>query len=220
MRIARQLGLLACLVMVAAVLVWTRRPLQKRTAKPAVQPIVDLQATNPLNQAGGGPAPAEAYAVYSSLYRAAMNEPLAFLEDSQTDVPQVGQSCLKPKTPEEQEMAGAFEAANQRSHRWEPKFSIAPGYRLLSGTEASQAMMCLAEQMRDTSQCASYRQLRYVRLLGIPGFNPAHTRALVSVLKKCGGFCGTGGIFEVEKAGDSWQRSPQTDFTRNCSWMY
>ena len=34
------------------------------------------------------------------------------------------------------------------------------------------------------------------------------------------GALGTGGIFVVEKKGDTWQRSPMTDFTSDCSWMY
>jgi hypothetical protein len=43
---------------------------------------------------------------------------------------------------------------------------------------------------------------------------------LVSVIKSCGHLCGSGGIFAVEKMGGTWQRSPNSDFTRDCSWMY
>ena len=49
----------------------------------------------PLNQSGGGPAPADAYEVYSALYQAPMQEPLAFAEDSVTDIPQVNGNCLR-----------------------------------------------------------------------------------------------------------------------------
>jgi len=42
----------------------------------------------------------------------------------------------------------------------------------------------------------------------------------VSVIKMCGGFCGSGGIFEVAKTNGTWRRTDTKDFTRNCSWMY
>lgn len=159
----------------------------------------------PLNQSGGGPAPAEAYDVYSALYQAPMPETLAFAEDSLTDVPQVNGNCLRPATPQEQEMTVAFVAANRQSHRWERKFSIPQGYGLVPQGDLGRA---------------DHKQFHYVRLLGVPGFNHAHTRALVSVIKSCGHLCGSGGIFAVEKMGGTWQRSPTTDFTRDCSWMY
>ena len=173
----------------------------------------------PLNQPGGAPPSAEAYEVYSALYQAPLEEMLTFAEDSVTDVPQVNGNCLRPATPQEQEMTAAFVAANRQSHRWEPKFSIPQGYRLLPQTELAQAQACLATHNR-TGQCNPYQQLRYVRLLGNPGFNRGHTRALVSVIKSCGHFCGSGGVFAVEKMGGTWQRSSPTDFTRDCSWMY
>ena len=189
-------------VAVAVVLVWiTSAYRAKRHAKP----ITDLGVTMPLNQSGGGPAPAEAYEVYSALYQAPMPEVLAFAEDSVTDVPQVNGNCLRPTTPQEQELTVAFVAANRQSQRWSQKFSIPQGYRLVPQGDLGRA---------------DDKQLRYVRLLGVPGFNHAHTRALVSVIKSCGHLCGSGGIFAVEKMGGTWQRSPTTDFTRDCSWMY
>jgi hypothetical protein len=186
-------------VAVAVVLVWITSAFR---AKRHAKPITDLGVTMPLNQPGGAPASAEAYEVYSALYQAPLEEMLAFAEDSVTDVPQVNGNCLRPATPQEQEMTVAFVAANRQSHRWEQKFSIPQGYRLLPRTEFARA------------------QFRYVRLLGNPGFNHAHTRALVSVIKSCGHLCGSGGIFAVEKMGGTWQRSPNSDFTRDCSWMY
>jgi len=42
----------------------------------------------------------------------------------------------------------------------------------------------------------------------------------VSVIKMCGKQCGSGGIFEVEKSGNTWKRSATSDFFNNCSWMY
>ena len=174
----------------------------------------------PLNQPGGGVVPTEAYAVYSALYQAPMQEPLVFSEDSLTDIPQVNGSCLRPTTAQEHEMTDAFVAANQQSHRWEKKFSIPQGYQLLPPTDLAQAQTCAATHGRDVASCESYKQLRYVRLLGVPGFNHAHTRALVSVIKTCGEFCGSGGIFPVDKKNGAWQRSATTDFTRDCSWIY
>lgn len=220
MRISGRTAFRIFLIVIVVVLVWVRIVPPRRPHKPAGNPIRDLEVTSPLNQPGGGPVPAEAYQVYSGLYREAMNEPLAFAEDSETDIPQVGQSCLKPSTADEREMAAAFAAANQQSHRWEAKFSIPQGYRFLQRNEAAQAIACLSTHMRDATKCASFKQLRTVRMLGVPGFNRPHTHALVSVIKSCGGFCGSGGIFEVEKEGGSWRRSEPTDFTRNCSWMY
>ena len=174
----------------------------------------------PLNQSGGGVAPAEVYQVYSALYQARMQEPLVFSEDSLTDIPQVSGNCLRPTTPQEHEMTDAFVAANQQSHRWEQKFSIPQGYRLLPHSELAQAQTCAATHGREASSCESYKQVRYVRLLGVPGFDHAHNRALVSVIKSCGHLCGSGGIFAVEKMDGTWRRSVTTDFTRDCSWMY
>jgi hypothetical protein len=174
----------------------------------------------PLNEPGGGPVSAEAYDVYSALYQAPMHEPLAFSAESFTDIPQVNGNCLRPATPLEQEMAAAFVAANQQNHRWEQKVSIPQGYRLLPRNKVAQAQICLATHDRESAACEDYKPLRYVRLLGVPGFDHAHTRALVSVIKSCGRLCGSGGIFAVEKTGGTWQRSQSTDFTRDCSWIY
>ncbi len=220
MRVSRRAGLRLVLILAVVALVWVRFTSLQHLGKPPAKRIPDLAASNPLNQAGGGPAPAEAYEVYSALYQAEMNEPLAFAENSKTDIPQVGRSCLKPTTPDEQDMADAFAAANRQSHLWQAKFSIPQGYRLLSSNQTARALTCLATHMHDAGQCAGYKQLQHVRSLGVPGFNREHTRALVSVIKSCGGFCGSGGIFEVEKAGSTWRRAAATDFIRNCSWMY
>jgi hypothetical protein len=228
MRLSRQLGLLVFLVAGTGALVLVRTGSVRRVSpsmKPnsANKPIPDLGVTVPLNQPGGSVAPAQAYEVYSALYQdqAAVDEPLAFAEDSWTDVPQVGESCLRPATLKERKMADAFVAANRQSHRWERKFSIAQGYRLLSNSEASQVRKCLSPAGHDSVQCANYKQIKHVRLLGVPGFDPAYTRALVSVIKSCGDVCGSGGIFEVVKVGGIWRRpAVATEFTRNCSWTY
>ena len=197
------------LLVVAAALVWAgivslHRAKTPVNTPPVNTPMTDLGATMPLNQPGGGVVAAEAYAVYSALYQAPMQEPLVFSEDSLTDIPQVNGSCLRLATTQEHEMNDAFVASNQQSHRWEQKFSIPQGYTLLPESESYK----------------SYKQLRYVRLLGVPGFDHAHDRALVSVIKSCGHLCGSGGIFAVEKTGGTWRRSATTDFTRDCSWMY
>jgi hypothetical protein len=201
MRISRWIWLVV--VLFAGTLLWMGIHSLRRPKTPS--PITDLGATMPLNQPGGGVVPTEAYAVYSALYQAPMQEPLVFSEDSLTDIPQVNGSCLRPTAAQEHEMTDAFVATNQQTHRWEQKFSIPQGYRLLAHSELTQE---------------NYKQLRYVRLLGVPGFDHAHTRALVSVIKSCGHLCGSGGIFAVEKIGGTWQRSATTDFTRDCSWMY
>jgi hypothetical protein len=199
-------------------MLWTRIPWLRHSAPSAAIP--DRSVTSPLNLPGGGMAPADAYDVYSALYREPAGEPLVFANDSITDIPQVNGSCLKPSTPAERELAAAFEAANQRTHRWEQKFSIPQGYQLLSRSQASDAQNCLQTHMQDATRCAPYKQMRHVRFLGVPGFDRSQTHALVSVVKMCGRYCGNGGIFQVEKAGGVWRRSEPSDFTRECSWMY
>jgi len=208
------------LAVVLLVVVWMRFGPQRHTKTAVGKPVTDLAATSPLNQPGDSPAPPEAYEIYSALYQAPIKDALAFAENSVTDIPQVDGSCLKPSTPQEKEMADAFVAANRQSHRWQQKFSIPQGYRVLPRDQLAQAQSCLATHGRDAAACNDYSQVRYVRYLGVPGFDHSRTRALVSVIKSCGGFCGSGGIFAVEKSGATWRRSPTTDFTRNCSWMY
>jgi hypothetical protein len=220
LRISWRLLLRISLIIIATAVIWIRFISPHRAKKPVGNTITDLAATSPLNQSGGGTAPADAYEIYSALYQTPMQEPLAFAGNSVTDIPQVDGSCLKPSTQEEHEMTDDFVAANRQSHHWEQKFSIAQGYRILPPAELAQAQSCLATQGHDAAACEPYKQIRHVRYLGVPGFNHAHTRALVSVIKSCGGLCGSGGIFAVEKTDSTWQRSATTDFTRNCSWTY
>ena len=137
----------------------------------------------------------EAYPVYSALYKEPLDQPLAFAEASVTDIPQVDGSCLKPGTDAERQMTESFEAANRQTHRWEKKFSIAQGYRVLSNNEVAIARQCKLEKDVSSQQCKPYADLRTIRLLGVPGFDQAHSRALVSVIKSCGKLCGSGGIF-------------------------
>ena len=217
MRSSRVL-LIALLVVAAVVVVW-RVSGRFRHANPPPS-VSDRSATSPLNMPGGGPAPVDAYAVYSDLYKEPAGEPLVFSNDSITDIPQVNGSCLKPSTPEERELTAAFEAANQQTHGWEEKFTVAQGYRLLTHSQASDAQACIQTHMQDAAKCAPYAQVHHVRYLGVPGFDQARTHALVSVVKMCGRYCGNGGIFEVEKSRAGWKRSDPSDFTRECSWMY
>lgn len=204
----------------ATALLWIGQSVHHRRKAPGKPAIADRNATSPLNQPGGDAAPAEAYEVYSALYETPAGEPLAFAADSVTDIPQVNGSCLLPKTQQEREMTDAFEAANRQSHRWESRFSIGAGYKLLSKSDAGIALACVRAHGAGGGECASYAQLRHVRYLGIPGFDHTHTRALVSVVKMCGGDCGSGGIFEVENVNGHWQRAAAGEFTRECSWMY
>jgi hypothetical protein len=220
MRIPRHLWVWITVAAIGAALLWVRlSPRQHINPAPA-KTIGDLSITSPLNQPGGGIAPAEAYEIYSALYQQPMPEPLVFAEDSMTDIPQVNGSCLKPSSPLEREMADAFVTANQQSHRWEQHFTIPQGYRLLPRNQVSEAQGCLETHSQDAGKCESYRQLRHLRFLGTPGVDHTHTHALVSVVKKCGSVCGSGGIFAVVKTDGAWQRAETTEFTRECSWMY
>lgn len=208
------------LVAAAAAVLFVRLIPHGRVHPDHTSTVADLSQTSPLNQPGGGPAPQEAYPVYSALYAAGEDEPLVFASQSQTDIPQVGASCLKPSTAEQRAMAQAFVAANRESHTWQPQFTISQGYRVLAPGEVAQVRSCLATGGHDAAACDRYKGVRHVRFLGVPGFDPNHTHALVSVIKNCGGFCGSGGLFEVEKSGATWRRVPTTDFTRDCSWIY
>lgn len=220
MRVSSNWWLWSSLVVVVAGILCLRI-LSPRIRKPdARAAIPDLSVTSPLNQPGGGEISAESYDIYSALYLQPQQESLAFAEDSQTDIPQVNGSCLKPSTPQEHEMAEAFVAANRQSHRWMREFAIPAGYLLLSRSEAAEALECIASERKSVADCKGYQSLRHVRYLGVPGFDHAHTRALVSVVKMCGKQCGSGGIFEVEKSGTAWRRADSTNFTRECSWMY
>jgi hypothetical protein len=220
MRLSSRLGLRLVLIAIAVAIILVRLVPRHHPRTRSAPSIPDLAATRPLNQPGGGAAPAEAYEVYSALYQTPSDEPLVFAAESRTDIPQVGGSCLKPTTADEHEMADAFVAANQQSHLWEQKFSIPEGYTLLSPSDTAQAQACLQSHDVSSARCAPYKQVRHIRFLGVPGFDRGHTHALVSVIKNCGGFCGSGGIFAVEKSGTTWKRSDTTGFTRDCSWAY
>ncbi len=206
----------------AGVVAWMRFGGHGRTGQAHGPAVGDLSLTSPLNVPGGAPEPEEAYAIYSALYQEKSNEPLAFANYTSTDIPQLDGSCLKPQTPDERAMAEAFEAANKQSHPWEQKFATAQGYRLLTARETNEAMECLeaGEKASAMPECAAYKDLRHVRFLGAPGFSADHTRALVSIIRKCGQYCGAGGIFEVEKTGGTWKRAQPGAFAEDCSWMF
>ena len=126
---------------------------------------------------------------------------------------------MKPSTAAERELAEAFVAANKQSHRWERKFSTAANYILLSATQTKTAESCIQAHGNDAA-CKPFTTVKHVRYLGVPGFDHLHDKALVSVLKKCGQYCGSGGIFVVEKSGGVWRRSDTSGLVRECSWMY
>lgn len=218
MRFSPRLVVRLLLIVAAVAILWYR--FFPHGTRPQLIPQKDLSVTSPLNQPGGGPAPANAYPIYSALYQQPANEPLVFAENSKTDIPQVGASCLKPSTPEEHELADAFEAANKLSHGWQWNFTIPQGYRVLTPMQTAEAIACLQAHGHGPASCSAYKGVQHVRFLGVPGLDHAGTHALVSVIKTCGPDCGSGGIFEVEKQGDTWQRSPASNFTTDCSWMY
>lgn len=184
--------------------------------------VPDLAATSPLNQPGGAPEPDDAYQIYSALYQEPSSDPLAFAGYSSTDIPQLDGSCLKPQTADQRSMVDAFVAANKQSHPWEQKFAIGQSHRLLTARQVNEAMECLETGGKAATlpECAAYKDLRHVRFLGAPGFNADHSRALVSILRKCGRYCGSGGVFEVEKQAATWKRSEVGAFTEECSWMF
>jgi hypothetical protein len=220
MRSFRQLAISVIGVVLVIALIWIRVVQHHKTIAPATHSIPDRALTSPLDLPGGGPVANEAYELYSALYKTPIDEPLVFADRSVADIPQVNGSCLQPSAPDERAMTDAFVAANRQSHRWEPKFTIPSGYRLLSQSETSEVLACLAAKSYAAPQCRTYGSTRHIRFLGVPGFNSAHTRALVSVIKNCGNDCGSGGIFVAEKSGGTWRRADPTDFTRECSWMY
>jgi len=159
MRGARGLWLRVVLVAIAGTLLWGWTSWKRHREMLASKAIPDLSISSPLNQQGGGSVAAEAYEIYSALYHAPMEEPLAFAEDSMTDIPQVNGGCLKPSTPEERAMADAFAAANRQSHRWEQKFTIPAGYRLLQQGEAAQAQACVETHGQDAARAKTTNNL-------------------------------------------------------------
>jgi len=219
MQLSRTLWIWASVAVVALAIVLIRFIAPHHVQAPVSKPIPDLSVTSPLNQRGGAAITPDAYEVYSALYQSPQAEPLAFSEYSLTDIPQVDGSCLKPSTDEERELTQAFVAANKQSHRWEKKFSLPSTYVLLPATEAGKAESCI-ETHAQSADCRPYTTTKHVRYLGVPGFDHTHLKALVSVVKKCGKYCGSGGILVVEKAGRSWRRTEGSDFVRECSWMY
>ena len=224
MRLTPRLIFRLVLVFIALALLWFRlvpRMMLRHRSQSAGTPVL----STPINQPGGGPAPAAAYPIYSALYQAsapgAPTEPLVFAKNSQTDIPQIaGGSCFHPSNDEERSLAAAFDAANAQSREWQQQFDIPAGYRLFSPAEIAQADECFARHDRSSPQCSAYAQVRHIRYLGIPALDASGTHALVSVIKSCGVHCGGGGIFEVAKDGAAWNRLPATDFTRDCSWVY
>jgi hypothetical protein len=220
MRLSPRLAFRLVLVAIAVAIIVLRLAPRHHAPAPRRSSIPDLSTASPLNQPGAEPVPADAYEVYSALYQTPAAEPLVFAAESRTDIPQVGGSCLKPSTPDERELNDAFVAANQQSHLWQQNFTIPQGYSVLSPADTLQAQACLQAHDTTSARCATYSKNRHVRFLGVPGFDRSHTHALVSVIKNCGGFCGSGGIFAVEKSGKTWVRSDTTDFTRDCSWAY
>ena len=130
--------------------------------------VPDLSVTNPLNQPGGGDIAAEAYEVYSALYQQPQQEPLAFAEDSRTDIPQVNGSCLRPSADQEHEMADAFVAANQQSRRWEKKFTIPEAYQLLSRPESAKVGGLPRESRKKRGRLHTLSITEALRYLGVP----------------------------------------------------
>jgi hypothetical protein len=116
MRLSWRLGMRVLLVLVALTLAWRWIGLRWNAKSSATKPIAVLSATMPMNQAGGGVAPADAYEVYSVLYQAPMDEALAFGEGSVTDIPQVDGNCLKPTTANER--TGGIFAVEKTSGEW------------------------------------------------------------------------------------------------------
>ncbi|MGC2636409.1 MAG: hypothetical protein WA294_04475 [Acidobacteriaceae bacterium] len=224
MRMAPRLALRLVLVLVALCLLWFRlmpRLMQRGRSRGAD----DVVLSTALNQPGSEPAPADAYPIYSALYQTpppgSAGEPLVFAKESRTEIPQiVNGSCLRPSNAEERELASSFDAANAHSREWQPQFDIPAGYRLLSSGEVDKVFACFARHDRTSAQCSAYAQVQHIRYLGVPGLDASGTHALVSVIKSCGMQCGGGGIFEAEKDGATWKRMPETDFTRDCSWVY
>src|SRR5580692_9798167 len=100
MRVSTRWWLWFSLVVAAAGILCFRIFPPRSTQPDTRAPIPDLSTTSPLNQPGGGSIPAEAYEIYSALYQQPQQEPLAFAAESQTDIPQVNGSCLKPSTPQ------------------------------------------------------------------------------------------------------------------------
>jgi hypothetical protein len=103
MRLTPRLAFRLVLVLAAVVIVCIR--LIPRHPVRLVSSVPDLSTTNPLNQPGGAPAPAEAYEVYSAIYQTPnqtpgqppADEPLVFAAQSRTDRWEAAASSPPPR---------------------------------------------------------------------------------------------------------------------------
>ena len=149
MRLSWRLGLRVVLTLVVLALAWRWIGLRWDARSSATRPVTDLAATMPMNQSGGGVAPADAYEVYSALYQAPMDEPLAFRRIRSPIFRRWMAVALSRRRRMEREMTDAFVAANRQSHRWEQKFSIRRATSCYHRSELMQVRSCLATHGRD-----------------------------------------------------------------------
>ncbi len=164
------------------------------------------------------PLTPDVYSLYSTIYQAGPGSgellgitasPLP-LKDSLT--------CLKPSTPEEQEMVEAAKDQLVGPIEWKRQFNFGRAYTLIPPGQVTKAIDCIQFSGKGTpAGCKPYSGLRYVRFLSIPVFNRDHTRALVATARICGGLCGSGGAFVYRKTTQGWEL--ETGSFAKCAWI-
>jgi|ERR1017187_3114288 hypothetical protein len=165
----------------------------------------------------------DAYALYSYIYQHSnwldSSEQMAVAEDIapfRNDASAGG--CLKPETSEERTMVDNAIRLSQDKHKWEAQhFSFGRPLKVLSETQAKEAIDCIGKFQKDQNICQPYKAMRYVRYLSAPGFNHDHTRALVQISRVCGGLCGNGSVSVYRKIRQSWEREERSFAT--CIWV-
>jgi hypothetical protein len=152
----------------------------------------------------------DAYELYSFILKSA--NAIAIDVGAQTN-----RTCIQPRSQEARAMAAELDRLANQKYAWEARFKLGHEYQLLSGEEIKKAFSPCLTGPSDPVPCPESK-ITEVWHLSAPGFNPDHTRALVSVSRLCGGLCGEGSIRVYRKTVDGWKR--EDDDFATCVWIY
>jgi hypothetical protein len=105
----------------------------------------------------------DSYSLYSYIYQHSNsldpNEVIAVAQDIaelRNDASTKG--CLKPETGEERTMVDKAIRLGQGKHKWEGQhFNFGRPYKLLSQTQASEAIDCIRSVQKNQNTCQPYR---------------------------------------------------------------
>jgi hypothetical protein len=166
----------------------------------------------------------EAYAVYSSLLpqewlvRVAHAKVLVFQSETTTY-----NECLpkgKGLEGDWQRVVESYRAENTAPRLLVPGKNLVMPYRVVPRAQIEAAFQ--RPQPNDmsfgwTGFHTHYPDAHGYMQLSAVGFNHSKTRALVYVSHHCGGLCGSGRHYLLEKVGGAWRRAELQDVT-DCMW--